>query len=180
MARRPVDHAADLIFDPLSHRYWLRDVEHIGANRGLKVCGLVDDTFFTVEMSERGKHVHAATLLLDGNDLHAIDSRLTGYIDAYQRFLDEQRPVYADQGERHTCWPRGRMAGTIDRRVTSLARRSCRLVLELKTVTVASKASRPPWHRIQTATYLLCEPDYTGRLHLYLCEDGTYDIDDTM
>lgn len=160
--------------DPRDHRFWIGEQELCGATRVLRLCGLVDDSFYTDESSVRGRHVHAATVMIDWGQEIDIDPRLVGYCAAYRKFLDVERPTYADNGERLTANPDLLLAGIIDRRVTRMRRIAQKRVLEFKTC----ETFRPtPWHRWQLALYMLCEPDYVGTDAVYLLPDGNYRLE---
>jgi hypothetical protein len=169
------------VHDPVEHRYWLGERELVGASRLLRLCGLVDDSFYLSEHSERGRIVHEATVLIDCQQFGDCDPRLRGYLTAYQKFLDEQRPTYADNGEHMTCSAFHGFAGTIDRLVTRMQRRKRKLLIDFLTQSARSTAKKAPWWKaLQLAVYLLCEPEYTERAVVILREDGDYWIDDSM
>jgi len=164
--------------DPNTHRFWVDEIECVGMNRGLRLCGLVDDRFYHETSSQRGHYVHQATLMVDRREPFDIDERLLGYCTAYGRYVETERPDYADDGERLTGSAELRLAGIIDRRVVRLKRRKTKRLVDFKTrTTAAGKTFTPaPWQRWQLAGYRLCEPDYRGCDIVYLCEDGNYKV----
>ena len=56
-----------------------------------KVCGLIEDKYFTDFGRERGKAVHkACALLAKGTlDLDSVDARIFGFVKAYELFIKE-------------------------------------------------------------------------------------------
>lgn len=144
------------------------DAEHVyrldgqvipGNTTILKDMGIVDTTWYTEDSRARGTYVHAASELIDQNDLHWPDvpSPYKPFLEGWVLFLKEsgfitwksELPVYHSQG----------FATTLDR-IGILNGRA--VLLEIKTGTV------PKWAMLQTAGQMLAarERFKTGELEL--------------
>ena len=161
-----------LAFDETTHTYTLGGEILPSVTQIIKETGLAGDSNWTPDPFYliRGTLVHQATALLDRNDLDeaSVDPQIRGYLESYKRFLKETG-FLPEVVEVPRFNPTLRYAGTPDR-VGRLSGEG--LVLDLKT-----GVSRPRWHKIQTAGYVLLSPEHPEkRAALYLGGDGTFSL----
>jgi hypothetical protein len=140
---------ATIRFDAVTHRYWTGPRELLGVTHVLREAGLVDAAWYTEVARERGAALHALTEAIDRGEPTAeyIDPdslrALAPYLDAYQRFLADAKPVWAGIETPAADLALG-YAGTIDRWGTL---QGDVVVIDLKTGTV------PPWAPLQLVAY---------------------------
>jgi hypothetical protein len=162
----------DLVFEPTGHRYVHAGRTLTGVTEAIKGCGLIDDRWFTEQAVLRGTYVHRALEYLDQGDLDeaTIDSALTGYVDAYRRFLRECHAGDVHLYEVPLADPVRGYAGTLDR-VRHIGPHLA--VMDIKT------GDPQRWHGLQLAAYAELAKRALGmpmlkRWGLYLRADGTY------
>ena len=159
-----------LTFDEKEHIYRLGDEILPSVTEVIKGAGLAGDFMPDPWYLQRGSLVHAASALLDRNDLDesSLDPAIAGYVQGYRNFLKETGFV-PEVIEVPRFNPKLMFAGTPDR-VGRLDGEG--IVLDLKT-----GVSRPRWHRLQTAAYVLLSPEHPEkRAALYLAADGGYSL----
>jgi hypothetical protein len=77
------------------HRYWAGPRELLAVTRVLALAGVVDATWWTPESRARGQQIHRATEALDRHEpVPVADAPLAPYVEAYQAFLHDARPVW--------------------------------------------------------------------------------------
>lgn len=159
----------DVAFDPVAHRYWLGARELPSVTRVLSDVGVIDETWFTPEVAERGTFVHEACELIDLGQLDeaTLDDRLLGYVAAYRTFLHYAAPCWSHI-EHQVVDPVRGYAGRLDRAGSWDG--VVRGVLDLKT------GEPQAWVALQLAAYrrLLPEPHTWRRFALWLRPDGSY------
>ena len=116
----------------------------------------------------RGSMVHKATVFVDNKtlDWDALDTRIVGHVRAYQRFIDEVRPVVCES-EQEVVSKTWDYIGHLDR-VYRIAKQV--VVCDIKTSTVDLPT------RLQTMAYMLARrgSKKLARMGLALHADGTY------
>jgi hypothetical protein len=133
-----------LSFDPMAHRYWKGPRELLAVTAVLRAAGLVDSTWYTAESRVRGTAVHRATHARDrGDGLATHDPMVAPYLDAYETFLHDARPIWQGLEEPIADLQLG-YAGTPDRWGTLQGEP---VVVDLKTGTV------PSWTPLQLVAY---------------------------
>lgn len=163
-----------LQLEPSTHTYRLDGQVIPGVTSVLKGVGIIDYSFIPQdvlqEASRRGTAVHVALQHYDEGtfDRGSFNPEWLGYIDAYERFLEQSRfqPAQIEQKIYH---PLHRYAGTLDR--TGLLDDDL-VILDFKTGLVL------PGHALQLAGYLNCLPGPRRfrRMALQLCANATYRI----
>ena len=117
---------------------------------------------------QRGTMIHKATVLVDTGtlDWDALDTRIVGHVRAYQRFIDEVRPLVCES-EQEVVSKKWDYIGHLDR-VYRIAGRP--VVCDIKT----SAVDLPT--RLQTMAYMLARHGgkRLARMGLALHSDGTY------
>jgi hypothetical protein len=169
---RPDVDADVLRFDPLQHRYWIGTRELVSVTRILQDAGLVETTWYTETARDRGTAVHRAAEAMDRD--HAIGAGapdIEPYLCAYQRFLQEARPVWHGI-ETAAADPCLGYAGTIDRWGTLQGEP---VVVDLKTGAI------PPWAPLQLVAYARLVPGHPQdprrrRLVVHLLPTGRYSV----
>lgn len=135
----------------------------------LKDAGLVDCSWFTDYMRQRGTALHLACELYDKDDLDlsTLDPEIEAPFRGYLKFLEEVDPEILGI-EKHVTYP-GIYQGTLDRRVIMgvLAREG---ILDLK-------GQPSPVDRLQLAGYAMTFPRPMRRWNLYLrVKEGDYKL----
>ena len=161
-----------LAFDEKTHTYLLNGEVLPSVTTIIKETGLAGDSSWTPDpwYLTRGTLVHQATALLDRGDLDeaSVDPQIEPYLAAYRRFLKETAFV-PEVIEVPRFNPKLRYAGTPDR-IGKLGGEG--ILIDLKTGT-----SRPRWHRLQTAGYVLLSSEHPQkRASLHLAGDGGYSL----
>lgn len=166
--------AGTLTFDAATHTYYLDGAILPGVTSVLKNARLIDYSFIQQDVLQRAAHrgtaVHLALQYLDEGTLDraSIDPELSGYLDAYERFLEESRfqPAHIEHRVFHGVY---RYAGTLDR--TGLLNDTL-TILDFKTGLVL------PGHALQLAAYANClvMPRRFRRIALQLNGDGSYRV----
>ena len=136
-------------------------------SRILEVSGIREPYSGPAIYGERGRYVHAASELLDQNDLawDLVVPEWVGYVRAYEKFLAENEVEW--EGSEEIVFRPGQYAGTLDRRGKVNRKR---VLVDLKT----GSPDRSHW--IQLAAYNATFPakDRSGLRVLYLMKDGRY------
>lgn len=80
-----------LVFNEAEHSYTLGGVRLPSVTQILKAEGFIDDRHFTEESRDRGRAVHTACHFLEEGELDwdTVDPSIVGYVQAYERFLEE-------------------------------------------------------------------------------------------
>lgn len=126
---------------------------------------------------ERGTAVHTVCDLIDADELDesSIDGSdgttdLTGYADAYRKYLhDHQHPIW-DLSEAMLYHPVYNYCGTIDRVMLGMADTPCYDLLDIKTSKTAN-----PLQLMAYAELLTINGHEVDKMYfLFLKEDGTY------
>ena len=167
-------------YDPLSHRYFVGDMELPSVTQVLVRAGRIDTRWYSPEAADRGRLVHRVCEIIDRQrqeadagiwtrqlDRWAIEHPdLHGFAEAYLCFTREYRPdYYAIEQPRWSL--RYRFAGRPDRCARSLRGIKGRAIVEIKSGPPA------PWHGLQTAGYQLLKGN-GARCMLYLQPNGRY------
>jgi len=129
----------------------------------LHQAGLVDTSWFTEEMRDRGSDVHVACHFLDEGDLsfESLTPPVLARVRQYQQFLDDVKPEILsieEQVENAAL----RYCGTLDRR---LRIGGVEGVLDIKGTAILS------WHALQLSLYAGCFTQFLRRWNLYLFDD---------
>ena len=154
-------------FDETTHVYRINGQPVPGVTSVLKEAGLIDATFFTPETAQRGTFVHTACALWDKNDLDtcALDPRLVGYLEAWQKFRKDsgivpaiiETPYYSDKYG---------FAGTIDR---AWMDGNHFVVADIKS------GPLPSWLPLQLAGYSILINAFSG-MGIELRNNGKYSV----
>ena len=162
-----------ITFDPKDHTYHSESGRVVpGVNQIMLATGITEPYTGPPIYGERGTYVHAATELLDADDLDIEKAKAEapdwwGYIEAYQTFRAENKiDILASEEivSHEAMW----YAGRLDRR---LMLNGDRTIVDIKTSSCPA-----PWHVVQTVAYRETFPrtdGYKCRV-LYLRQDGTY------
>ena len=164
-------------FDRVAHRYWDGDDEIPAVGRIIRQAGLVDPSYFTEEVAQRGRYVADAVNLLNHNNLDrdSLDPEIVGYVEAFERLRDEEE-LEILEAEEIVFDPLLWYAGTLDLKFRKRIRPTSLVlygVLELKTGLGA------PWHAIQVESYRRASEPPTQRSSWrpflgYLQKDGSH------
>lgn len=130
----------------------------------LRDAGLVDTTWFTEEMRDRGSRLHRATHYLDQGDLDwasVIDDTMIRRLRQYERFRADVRPQILSV-EEEVENAALRYCGTLDRRAVIRGREA---IYDIK------GPSRAPWQALQVAMYAACFPRTLDRYTLHLSDE---------
>jgi hypothetical protein len=131
-------------FDPVHHRYWLGPRELLAVTAILQTAGLVDTRWFTIASRARGAVIHRWTESLDrGEVIPPLEPVYEPYLDAYQRFRQDARPVWHGLEQAVADYALG-YAGTLDRWGTLQGEP---VVVDLKTGEI------PSWAPLQLIAY---------------------------
>lgn len=155
-------------FRPGDHSYWMDGIRVPSATQILKLCGLIDSTYYTEESRQRGQAVHAAChYIAEGDlDVNSVHHPIKGYVDAYVDFAKTVRwlptvcetPIFSEQY---------RFGTTPDQVIQSTFE-----ICELKSGTMM------PWTALQTAlqAIALFPKGYykSRRFGVELHKDGTF------
>ncbi len=163
-----------LEFEAGTHTYRLDGQVIPGVTSVLKATGIIDYSFIPQDVlqaaARRGTAVHLACQYLDEGTLDrtSLDPSIRGYVDAYERFIEDSRfsPAHIEHRVFHGVY---RYAGTLDR--TGLLDGAL-TVLDFKTGLVL------PGHALQLAAYTNCLklPRRFRRFALKLNDDGIYRV----
>ena len=161
-----------LTFDPLTHTYRCDGRELLSVTTILRLAGMVNDTYFTPEIAERGTAVHdAIAQIAEGHDDREADDPVCApYLDACRAFIRDTQ-VTLEVWERPVCDDGRTYAGTLDA-IVSWPDKHLTLI-DWKT------GGFPPSTGPQTAAYLRCVRAWypglrVGRAGVHLRADGTY------
>lgn len=121
-----------LTFDAPTHTYTIDGKPAIGVTEALTSVGLINPRWYPEEARRRGAFVHAASVLLDENDLHwpSVPEEWAGYLRSWQVFKDRMR-LSILAVEQRVYDPLYMVAGTLDRIVQM---GGSMVLLDLKTV----------------------------------------------
>ncbi len=126
-------------------------------------AGLVDTTWFTGEMRDRGSALHAATQFLEEKDLDwsSLPASILARLRQYQKFLDELNPevLAIEEAVENQAL---RYCGRLDRRLRIGGREG---ILDIK------GPSQAPWQAVQVAMYAACFPRPLARWTLHLSDE---------
>jgi hypothetical protein len=167
--------ASDAVeLDPITHTYRRHGCIVPGVTSVLKNARIVDYSFIPQDVLQRAAHrgsaVHLAAQYCDEGmlDRGSIDPELEGYLQAYERFLEESRflPLQIEMRVYHEVY---HYAGTLDR--IGLLNDDL-TILDFKTGLVL------PGHAIQLAAYANTQPKPRRfrRIALQLNDDATYRV----
>jgi len=166
-----------LVYRDRDHTYWLDGVHIPSVTQSLKLAGHIDARFYTPDAAYRGSLVHAVCEAIDRQDWSSPLAQIaasgrscydtTPYAEAYERFLWDCRPQYAEI-ERAGYHAELRYGARPDRIVDEMCGESG--VLELKT------GDPEPWHALQLALYQLVRPA-GSRWVVYLRDTGRYRLE---
>ena len=153
-------------FDSDRHEYWLCDKKLLSCTEILKICGLIDDSFYTYETAQRGKVVHYCCHYLAEGDLDwtTVDPIVESYVRAYEKFRNDiyWRPTHCEVPMYH----KSMIYGVTPDQYNDDA------VLEIKSGTMQK------WTAIQTALQAMAiwPDDYMRkkRFGVELRNDGSY------
>ena len=159
----------ELIFEEVSHAYRLGGKVLPSVTQILDAVGLISDFAKSETAALRGSLVHRAChfLLLGNLDWSTVDSRILGYVLAYQKFLEENpvEPVEVEACHYHKDYL---YAGTLDALV-----RHKKLGLFLYDLKTGSPAK---YHGLQTAAYAGFFHGLIKRATLFLYDDENYNL----
>jgi hypothetical protein len=151
-----------------SHEYTVDGQRFPGVTEILAATGLV--RYFNADpwFLERGTAIHSATAMIDNGTLDwgSVDSRITGFLDAYMKFKEETFMTYWEHIEEPLAHPTYRFCGCPDRW-------NDEYLLDIKGV---------QGYAIQIESYAELlrangfNPGRTGYM-LHLKEDGTYKLE---
>ena len=143
----------------------MSDLPHVTAI--LRDAGLVDTTWFSDYVRDRGSALHKATELYDlaELDLDSVDDAIRLRLQGYDQFLLEVEPEIVGIEEK-VMYP-GVYQGTLDRR----------LVINGKMGILDIKSTPSKVDPLQLAGYALTFPNSMARWNLYLgIKEGTYKL----
>ena len=131
-------------------------------------AGLIDTEWFTDEVRDRGSAVHLACQFLDENDLDwsTVDPKYLPYVKAYEKFLNECKPMWKHIEHRITDDLYG-YTGTVDR-IGMLFDKNC--VLDIKS------GGMYPATGIQLAAYEAATKEKLVRYGLQVKDDESYKL----
>jgi hypothetical protein len=145
-------------FDPVAHEYFVRGVRRPGVTRTLSAEGLVDDSWFTPEGAERGRHVHKACHLWRQGTLdeETVDETIMPYLDGFKKFvtqsgfiiLESEIKLYSEIYD---------FAGTVDI-IGHFPDEDFFSIIDIK-----SGATLQRWVALQTAAYHILWDDPTAK-----------------
>ena len=160
----------ELTLDKTTHTYSLGP----GVTTILKRVGFISDRWFTEQAAVRGSYVHQACQYLEEKTLDdaTVDDELRGYLNAYQKFLNES----------------GWVSTTIEKPMHHAVLGYCGCpdrighMADGKEGILDLKSGLPfGWHKLQTAAYTALykpdDPQSIQRYSLYLRGDGSYKLD---
>ena len=167
-----------MIFNPARHEYSDNGIIIPSVTQILKAAGLIDDTWYSREATERGSAVHElCERYAHGTRADGLGRPLASleYVNAFARWMDDTG-AYAYMTE---CMVDGlangkRYAGRFD--ILALINGK-RVLVDIKTGGMAK------WHPVQLAAYSLARLDTGERVNpdrcavLYLNADGSYKED---
>lgn len=156
-------------FKAETHEYFFNGRKVPSVTGILKEVGLIDDEWFTEEARERGKAVHAATELLDRDDLDwdSLHPKIEPYVKAYQNFKKDTG--FIPELIEHRVYNHDyNYAGTLDR--TGIFPNGEKVILDIKSGPISG------WAALQVAAYDYCLAQARQRMALQLKNDGTYKV----
>jgi hypothetical protein len=158
-----------LEFNPETHEYFFNGRKVPSVTGILKEVGLIDGEWFTDEARERGKAVHAATELLDLDDLDldSLHPKIEPYVRAYQKFKNDTgfKPELIEHRVFNNEY---NYAGTLDR--TGFFPDGDEVILDIKSGPISG------WAALQISAYDYCLDKARQRMALQLKNDGTYKV----
>lgn len=163
----------NLTFEPEDHRYFLDGEEVPSVTKILVLAGLTNHFNQDEEAALRGRYVHAATALLDDDNLDwtTLDETLLPYVLAYQKFTQQYQHLIVNK-ELLVYSTTYRFAGTLDRVIAANGG------FELYDIATGGlDASKS----LQTAAYQICYEEMasvkiTGRFGLQLKDNGKFSV----
>ena len=163
-------------FNKEKHEHYIDGLRVPGVTGILKSEGFVNYQFADPSAMHRGTYVHAACHLINKNDLdwNTIQPDKRGYVEAYQKFIDENGINVLDiQSEQNVYSFQWMFAGILDIIAGGAS------LIDIKTSKV-----KAPWWKYQTAGYGLAWNEMQGkkviknRYSLQLAENGTYKLEE--
>lgn len=130
------------------------------------------------QAADRGKRVHRAAEELDRNGTCECDTDIAGYVRAYAKFREENKPEW-DMIEQPVIGLNGRYAGTLDRAGKIKGKK---VILDIKTTRVIT-GKHKILYRAQLSFYAAAKtpegeyiPNDAEAYILQLKDDGTYKL----
>lgn len=167
-----------VILNELTHEYTRGDRHIPGVSHLLREAGAINADWFSDEAAQRGQAVHLAAqyIMQDDLDRDSVDPRITGYIAAIDKFMNQTgySPIESEFIVEHKrfgycgrCDGRGRMV------VNGVLRE---VYLDWKT------GAKLAWHRLQTAAYVGAHTQSDGiilhpRVCVYLKNTAKYALE---
>lgn len=98
------------------HEYFVDGVHKVSVTQILKGGGVIDDTWYTPESRERGRHVHEICEYIDKGilDWNSVHPDYKGYATAYLDFIKQANPIWT-YIEHKLYNPQYDYCGTLDR-----------------------------------------------------------------
>lgn len=105
----------DFGYDPVTHTYTINDREVPSVTQVLVEAGIINTKWYTEWSRHRGSTVHKCLeFSVKGTlDLHTVDDRIAGYLDAYTNFCGDTGFV-CEEIEKHLWSRQGQYGGTLD------------------------------------------------------------------
>lgn len=152
MTTAPDNQDSRLSFEPKEHTYAIDKKPADGVTSVLEENGLIDTRFFTDEDRYRGTYVHAATVLVDENDLDwsKVPKEFVGYIRSWERFKLKTGLIVLES-EQRVYDPVFMVAGTLDR-IVRMNAFNIPMVLDIKTIS-GGKGKPLPHVALQISAY---------------------------
>lgn len=152
-------------FDPEKHEYWLGRRKLPSVTQIIDYHGLVSDFAKNEERAQEGAYAHEACRYLFESrlDWASVDDRIRGHCESLLRFI-EITGFKAEACEVRKYHSFLLFAGSFD--VIGTMPDGSRLLIDLKT------GAEEPWHKYQTAGYMILEGGYRRRGCLYLQKGG--------
>lgn len=158
-----------LQFDAETHTYTVDGRVYPSVTQIIKAAGIIDDTRFNEEATNRGTLIHYATAMYDLGKLDeaGVPDDVRPYLEGWERFLRETKCEIVSVEKRvyHPTWE---YAGTLDREVRLHHRDG---LLDIKSGTPQA------WHTVQSAGYAIASGRYCKRYGVYLDANGGYKLE---
>ena len=155
-------------FKEETHQYFCNGLEYPSVTQIIKAAGLVDDAWFTNESRDRGRYVHSIIEWDQAGELdeESVDVFLTGYLDAWKRFVADTGFV-SELSEYRMVSEMYRVAGTADQIGILNGKKA---IIDVKSGAVS------PCVSLQLAGYELLWNSSVKRFALQLKDDGKYSL----
>lgn len=153
-------------FDAATHTYTRDGKKLLSGTQIIKICGIIDDSFYTAASRMRGVAVHKACELLAKGvlDWQSVHPKILGRVKAFEKFCSDfkWKPTACEVPIYHPTYLYGTTPDQADEET----------LVELKTGTI------PEWADLQTAlqAMALWPTDYfkKQRIAVELRDNGTY------